>query len=158
MKSVKGLMKELVPLAKEILVEAGRCDGTVMILAEGNLHVLDDTLRSRRDVDAMRRTTRAIIAKSRPQLAITVSETWLVKSETDNLTMPVSEHPARKEALVIVGRDPHDHLMCLIPFTRWDGRIIFDQEIWQEPEISWFNGCKFYEAPGASVARSQGQA
>jgi hypothetical protein len=158
MKSVKTLMEEMVPLAKETLVEAGYCDATVMISSDGDLYVLDDTLRSRRDKEAMRRKTRAIIAASSPQSAIMVSETWLVKSETDNLTMPVSEHPAREDALVIVGRDPHHHLMCLIPFTRWDGRIIFEKEIWQEPEISWFNGCKFSEAPEANVARSQSEA
>ena len=158
MESVKTLMEEMVPLAKEILVEAGHCDATVMISADGDLYVLDDTLRSRRDVDAMRLKTRAIIAASSPQSAIMVSETWSVQSESDDLRMPVSEHPAREEALVIMGRDPHDHLMCLIPFSRWDGRIIFGQEVWGEPESSWFNGCKFSETPEANVALSQSQA
>jgi hypothetical protein len=158
MESVKTLMKGMVPLAKEILVEAGSCEPIVMLFADGKACIIDDPVRNDKDKEAMRKKMRKIIAGSCMDAAILVMEIWWVPSTSYNFTKSVSGHQTRKEALFVVGKDAHDHLACFLPFTRSGNRIIFGQEVWKEPEISWFTGCKFSEAPETNVVRSQSQA
>jgi hypothetical protein len=130
----------ILEIEKGFLIKGQSCVPKVLIMLHSGETGIIPIPQLGSDSDKKRLLLNALGQKLRAERgsikeAIFIAETWMLKaSAPDSNKFAPSEHPAREEAIVIVGRneDKSCSIIAIQPFSRNKKEKL----IWQEPIIS----------------------
>lgn len=132
--------QSILQIEKEFLVKGQSCVPKMLImLHSGKMGILSipemgsDSSEKRLVFNMLGQKLRA--EKGSIKEAILIAESWTVKASAPGFSkFAPSKHPAREEAIVIVGRN--EDKSCSLTIIQPFGRDKKEKPIWQEPIIS----------------------
>jgi hypothetical protein len=130
---LKLIMEDVLQTAKEILVKEGKVLPIALVIRDGNIDRIPLSFRDENEKISQISMLKDFVKNKNADIAIVVTESWYVETDSGHLTMSPSKDPRKKECIMIIGECEECGVALIQLFGKEEdkenGKIVFGKKI-----------------------------
>jgi len=126
---LKSLMDQALEKAKILLLRDGHLVPVAFMHCENNIDVIGLSFKDRADKNRQLSFLKKLVKKKNADAIFIVTESWVITSDTEDLTIEPSKHPMRKECIFIYGECEEGDITIMQIFDKKNEEFVFGERV-----------------------------
>lgn len=126
---LKDYMQHISEKAKMLLTRDGKLIPVAFVHYDNDIEVLGLSFRNNDEKEIQFLFLKKLVEKKNADAICTVIESWYVSDIKENITVSPSNHPLRKECILLYGESEDSRITIIQLFENKNGTIVFGEKI-----------------------------